>query len=63
METDTLTVHKTEDQWMVTFKPGTDVKRLFGTSTIPTAFTSLTPAAVVVEKLRELNPGAVVQLA
>lgn len=33
-----------------------EIRRLFGTDTLPTPFTSQTPAADVLERLKRLNP-------
>ena len=48
--------------WLADFKGNQEIKKLFGTTVIPTPFTELTPAALVKEAVQFLNPGAVVVL-
>lgn len=48
--------------WLADFKGNEEIKRLFGTTKIPTPFTELTSAELVREAVQFLNPGAVVVL-
>ena len=47
--------------WNATFSDP-EVKRLFGTDTLPTSSTAQRPAGEVLEAIRHLNPGCDVQL-
>lgn len=60
METQNKIIVRIEqDTWMATHKGphAARVFELFGTITLPTPFTSLTPFDVVRERLEYLNPG------
>lgn len=57
-------VHLGSQGWLAThFGPhAVEIFDLFGTTTVPTAFTSRAPLASVIETLKVKNPGAVVKL-
>lgn len=38
-----------------------DIKRLFGTTTLPTAYTSLSSRETVLQAIRKLNPTSIVK--
>lgn len=50
-----ITLFKQNGSWMAR-STNPRVKELFGTDTIPTAFTDAAPHAEVIARIRELNP-------
>ena len=63
----TITLRKTSTGWVSTWtangKPDREIRALFGSDTIPTAFGCAAPASVVIETIQRLNPDVVVQTA
>ncbi len=57
-----IRIFKSNNSWIAQ-SDDPEVKRLFGTDMIPTAFTERAPASVVLAELRRLNPDATVELA
>ena len=58
-----LVLHRTERGWMAQFVGDSVVQSLFGTDTIPTAFTSTASPEEVKEKIQALNPEYQVSIA
>jgi hypothetical protein len=57
-----ITLTRSPDCWLATYDDP-QVIELFGTPTVPTPFTPATVASVVLRKIQELNPDAVVLIA
>lgn len=55
----TITLTLVDGNWMAQHSDP-QVKRLFGTDTLPTPFTSQADVSMVLRKIRDLNPGCVV---
>lgn len=49
--------------WLAKFENDERVKELFGTDTIPTAFTKNASPAMVLQAIKKLNPGFTVEFA
>ena len=58
----TIKLHRGADAWYATFSDP-EVRKAFGTNTIPTAYTNRAPAAQVFRAISELNPNALVEIA
>jgi hypothetical protein len=52
----TITLYRTPDGWMARHSDPT-VKELFGTDTLPTAFTAAASAETVIAEISRLNQG------
>ena len=48
------------NQWMADFEDDQEIKGLFGTTMIPTAYLSGIPVEEVVERVQALNPDCIV---
>ena len=61
----TITLERRTDAWYAVAggPKGNDIMRLFGTRTLPTAFTPAMDAATVLQEIQRLNPGVIVALA
>jgi hypothetical protein len=59
---DTIILHHTPTGWMADFKDDERVRRLFGGTMIPTAFTARAPAQQVLQAIQSLNPTSLVQI-
>lgn len=59
-----ITLHRTPDGWMATYHGlyGRKIQDLFGGRLLPTAFTAYADAQAVLSRIRQLNPGARVEL-
>ena len=55
-----MIVSCTAQGWVVTHINMPDIVDLFGTDTLPTAFTPSAPAELVLAELRKRNPGVLV---
>ncbi len=53
----TIDVIRGENSWLCRFNNDPETVELFGTDTIPAAFTLAAPVATVVNEIRRLNPG------
>ncbi len=58
-----ITVWSDGQNWQATFHDDAEVKRLFGTDTIPTPYTAKTEGGTVRAEVQERNPDCVVVLA
>ena len=58
-----LVLHRTERGWMAQFVGSSEVQSLFGTDTIPTAFTVNASPEEVQAKIQALNPEYQVSIA
>lgn len=58
-----ITLRKTNTGWMATFHGDAEMLELFGTDTIPTAFTAQAPAGMVLKEIAALNPGYEIEIA
>ena len=60
-----IILHCINNTWLAqhTEEDRQKIVELFGTNTIPTAFTAQAPAAMVLAQIRQLNPGKTVELA
>ena len=58
-----ITIQKTATGWTATFHGDLDVFKLFGTYTLPTAFTAQASAEMVKAELMKKNPGCTIQVA
>lgn len=56
----TIDVYRGEKSWMCRFNDDAAVMELFGTDTLPAAFTLAAPEQLVVQEIRKLNPGVAV---
>ena len=54
-----ITLYRNNDGWMA-IHSDPEVKQLFGTDTIPTAYTKKATKSMVLKKIQELNPGHIV---
>jgi hypothetical protein len=54
-----ILIHLGESGWLATYQGAhtRNVIELFGTATIPTAYTSRAPIGLVIAELRNKNPG------
>jgi hypothetical protein len=57
----TLTLYKAGGCWVMT-DPRPDVRSLFGTDTLPTAWTDRAPVETVRAEIQRRNPGCVVEV-
>ena len=57
-----IRLEKTRTGWNAQFLDGGAVKALFGTDTIPTAFTELADSHTVLTAITKANPGFVVSI-
>ena len=62
MDHQRITLTRASDGWTATFHDDAHVYDLFGTYTIPTAFTALAEADVVQAFIQRLNPLATVEV-
>ncbi len=58
-----ITIWNDGQQWQATFHGDSEVKRLFGTDTLPTAFTSQADGARVLAEVQRRNQQCRVELA
>lgn len=58
-----ITIWNDGRQWQATFHGDSEVKRLFGTDTLPTAFTSQADGATVLAEVQRRNRQCRVELA
>lgn len=61
MDKQTIRVWKGDASWMCTFTDP-EVRRLFGTDTLPSAFTTKAQAQVVIDAIARRNPDCEVRL-
>ena len=57
----TITLYRTADCWMAR-STDPQVRKLFGTDELPTAFAARVPGDKVLREIRRLNPDAAVSL-
>jgi hypothetical protein len=57
-----IQLFRTNSGWHARFLNDPDMPRLFGTNTIPTAFTKYADESDVVRAIQSLNPGAVIEV-
>ena len=60
--TNRIDLHVDGDSWMAAYSgPHADeVRRLFGTTTLPSSFRATATGSRVLARIRELNPGVIV---
>jgi len=58
---ETIKLTKQQQGWVATFSDPC-IAELFGSNTIPTAFTASAPASLVQREIQKLNPGCAVTI-
>lgn len=58
-----ITLRNTPTGWLANFHEDAELLALFGTTEIPTAYTAQATPAHVLERISDLNPLAVVEVA
>ena len=55
-----IRLYRSNNQWIADHEGDARVRQLFGTTRIPTIFTTTTPDYVVMAKIQSLNPDKIV---
>jgi hypothetical protein len=61
MKNGRILLYRNNAGWMARFVDDPETIRLFGTDTIPTAFTKQAKKSEVVKAIQDLNPGCIIE--